>query len=95
MGAKLQPGETVPVQGATGVSGKIAIQVARLLGAGRVNGTGRNGASLQQLSDLGVDAVIDLSQSDEDLLEAFRREAGAAGYQVILDYLWGIPPSFS
>ncbi len=40
--AQLQPGETVLVNGATGVSGKLAVQIARLLGAGRVIGTGRN-----------------------------------------------------
>jgi NADPH:quinone reductase-like Zn-dependent oxidoreductase len=35
--AKLQPGETVLVLGATGAAGKLAIQIAKLLGAGRVN----------------------------------------------------------
>jgi NADPH:quinone reductase-like Zn-dependent oxidoreductase len=88
--AKLQPGETVLVNGATGVSGKLAIQVAKLLGAGRIVGTGRNETSLQLLPELGVDAVIDLRLPDEQLAEAFKREAGA-GYDVILDFLWGRP----
>src|ERR1700760_1849067 len=57
--AKLQPGETVLINGATGVSGRIAIQVAKMLGAGRVIGTGRNARSLELLSKLGADAVID------------------------------------
>jgi NADPH:quinone reductase-like Zn-dependent oxidoreductase len=90
-GAKLQPGETVLVQGATGVSGRLAVQVAKLLGARRVIGTGRYEASLRRLGELGVDAVIDLTQSDESLAEAFLKEAGTTGYQIILDFLWGHP----
>ena len=90
-GSKLEPGETVLVNGATGVAGKLAVQLAKLLGAGRVVGTGRHAASLQQLGELGADAVIDLKQSDEQLAEAFRREAGSTGYQVILDFVWGHP----
>jgi NADPH:quinone reductase-like Zn-dependent oxidoreductase len=89
-GAKLQAGETVLINGATGVSGKLAVQIAKLLGAGRVVGTGRNEKSMQQIRELGADAVIDLKQSDEGLAEAFKREAGE-GYDVILDFLWGHP----
>ncbi len=90
-GAKLQPDEAVLIHGATGFAGKLAIQVARLLGAQRVIGTGRNAAALEKLRELGADAVIDLKQSDEALVEAFKQEAGASGYQVILDFVWGHP----
>jgi NADPH:quinone reductase-like Zn-dependent oxidoreductase len=89
-GAKLQPGETVLINGATGVSGKLAVQIAKLLGAGRVVGTGRNEKSMKQVREFGADAIIDLKQSDEKLNEAFKREAGN-GYDVILDFLWGHP----
>lgn len=89
-GAKLQPGETVLINGATGVSGKLAVQIAKLLGAGRVVGTGRNPQSMQKALELGADVVIDLKQSDEKLAEAFKKEAGN-GYDVILDFLWGHP----
>ncbi len=90
-GAKLQPDEAVLIHGATGFAGKLAIQVARLLGAQRVIGTGRNAAALEKLRELGADAVIVLKQSDEALVEAFKQEAGASGYQVILDFVWGHP----
>lgn len=90
-GAKLQPDETVLINGATGFAGKLAVQVARLLGAKRVIGTGRNVAALHSLRDLGADAIIDLKQPDEQLLAAFQQESGAAGYGVILDFLWGHP----
>jgi NADPH:quinone reductase-like Zn-dependent oxidoreductase len=89
-GAKLQLGETVLINGATGVSGKLAVQIAKLLGAGRVIGTGRNPQSMKKVLELGADAVIDLKQSDEELAEAFKKEAGKA-YDVILDFLWGHP----
>ena len=89
--AKLQPDETVLINGATGFAGKLAVQVVRLLGAKRVIGTGRNAVVLEELRDLGADAVIDLKQPDENVLEAFKQEAGASGYQVILDFLWGHP----
>lgn len=89
-GAKLQPGETVLIQGATGVSGKLAVQIAKMLGAGKVIGTGRNDEVLHQLPALGADAVIDLKLPDGQLIEAFKKEAGT-GYDVILDFIWGHP----
>ncbi len=90
-GAQLQPDETVLIHGATGFAGKLAVQVARLLGAKRIVATGRNDKALRSLADLGADSVIDLKQSDTQLTAAFRREAGGAGYGVILDFLWGHP----
>src|SRR5262249_46458632 len=78
-GAKLEAGDTVLINGATGFAGKLAIQVAKLLGAGRVIGTGRNAESLESLRELGADAVIDLKQSDEQIVDAFKREAGETG----------------
>jgi NADPH:quinone reductase-like Zn-dependent oxidoreductase len=89
-GANLKEGETVLINGATGVSGKLAVQIAKMLGAGRVIGTGRNEESMQQVKEFGADAIIDLKHSDEKLMEDFQREAGD-GYDVILDFLWGHP----
>lgn len=89
-GVNMNPGETVLINGATGVSGKLSIQVARLLGAGRVIGTGRNEESLKRIKELGADAVIDLKQSEEKLIDAFAKEVDT-GIDVILDFLWGYP----
>jgi len=85
--AHLQPGETVLILGATGVAGKLAIQIAKHLGAGRVVAAGRNQHVLETLPDLGADATIALDQPDEQLIAAFRREA----FDVVLDYVWGHP----
>jgi NADPH:quinone reductase-like Zn-dependent oxidoreductase len=87
--AQLAPGETVLILGATGVTGKLAIQMAKLLGAGRVIAAGRNEQVLNTLHDLGADTTIRLGKPDQDLTEAFAREAGDNGFDVIIDYLWG------
>lgn len=89
--AKLGNGETVLVNGATGVTGKIAVQAAKMLGAGRIVGTGRNETSLRLLKDLGADAVINLKLPDEQLLSAYQNEAGEKGYDVVIDLIWGHP----
>ncbi|HMK08297.1 MAG TPA: zinc-binding alcohol dehydrogenase family protein [Anaerolineales bacterium] len=88
--ANLLPAETVLVNGATGVSGRLAVQIARLLGAGRVVGTGRNPQSMKKVLELGADSVIDLMLPDAEVVKAFEQEAGE-GYDVILDFLWGHP----
>ncbi|HEX4544058.1 MAG TPA: zinc-binding alcohol dehydrogenase family protein [Candidatus Acidoferrum sp.] len=89
--ARLAPGETVLVLGATGVTGKLAVQIAKLLGAGRVVAAGRNEKRLRSLVEIGADATIRLDNPDHDVTEAFVHEAGDGGFQVIVDYLWGRP----
>jgi NADPH:quinone reductase-like Zn-dependent oxidoreductase len=89
--AKLAKGEKILIQGATGVTGKLAMQIARQLGAGRVIATGRNLQALQKLRDLGADATIQLNQPEDDLRKAFALEAGEAGFNVVIDYVWGRP----
>jgi len=89
--AKLAQGETVLILGATGVTGKLAVQIAKILGAGRVVAAGRNEQVLSTLHELGADVTIRLDKPDQEVIEAFRREAGEKGFGVIVDYLWGPP----
>jgi NADPH2:quinone reductase len=89
--AQIKRGETALILGATGVAGKLAIQIAKHLGAGRVVAAGRNEQVLRTLNDLGADATIHLDQPDKELTEAFIREAGHRPFDVIIDYLWGHP----
>src|SRR6266404_1185282 len=89
--AKLASGETVLILGATGIAGKLAVRVAKILGAGRVVAAGRNQYVLNSLHELGADATIRLDTLDQELIEAFRREADQKGFDVIIDYLWGRP----
>jgi NADPH:quinone reductase-like Zn-dependent oxidoreductase len=87
--AQLRRGESVLVNGATGVSGRLAVQIARYLGAGKVIATGRNRASLEALPELGADVVISLEQSAAALAKLFQHEM--AEVDIVLDYLWGQP----
>jgi NADPH2:quinone reductase len=84
------PGETVLIQGATGVAGHLAVKVARLLGPGRIVATGRDGAKLRAVRDLGADTVISTAVPDAELAEAYGSARGD-GYDVVLDFLWGRP----
>jgi NADPH:quinone reductase-like Zn-dependent oxidoreductase len=89
--AKFVAGESVTILGATGVAGKLAVQIAKRLGARRVTAAGRNLQALETLKELGADAVISLQQDDASLVAAFRNEYAEAGVDVVLDYLWGHP----
>ena len=83
--AKFKPGETVLVNGATGTSGRLAVRVARHLGARRVVATGRDRAAL---AALGADTAVVLEQDDAALAHAFLGEF-ERGVDIVLDYLWG------
>jgi NADPH:quinone reductase-like Zn-dependent oxidoreductase len=85
--ANLKAGESVLILGATGVAGKLAIQIAKRLGASRVVAAGRDPKSLEQLPSLGADVIIPLHQEHDALVSAFREEP----CDVVLDYLWGRP----
>jgi len=89
--ARLVRGENVLILGATGVTGKLAVKIAKLLGAARVVAAGRNQPALDALYDLGADATISLALPASELSEAFVREAGQPGFQVVIDYVWGPP----
>ena len=89
--AQMKSGETVLVLGATGVVGQVAVQAAKLLGAGRVVAAGRDPAMLDRARELGADATVDLSEVEgEDLVAAFR-EAADGEIDVVHDPLWGAP----
>lgn len=89
--AKLVRGETVLILGATGVTGKLAVQIAKMLGAGRVVAAGRNEQALSTLHEFGADAIIQIDQPGQDLSKSFAQQAGDLGYGVIVDYVWGRP----
>ena len=86
--ARLAPAETVLVNGATGTSGRLAVQIAKHLGAKKIIATGRNAAALQSLKALGADETILLVENADALDGAFKKHF-AGGVDVVLDYLWG------
>jgi NADPH2:quinone reductase len=86
---ELKKGETVLILAASGVLGAIAVQVARLLGAGRIIAGARDEHGLARSKELGADATVDLKQTD-GLTERIR-EASNGQLNLVIDPLWGIP----
>lgn len=87
---RLKPGETVLILGAGGTVGQIAVQAARLLGAGRVVAATRSERGRERASELGADAVVGTDGEADALAEAFREET-EGGADLVLDGLWGAP----
>jgi NADPH:quinone reductase-like Zn-dependent oxidoreductase len=86
--ASVSDGQSVLILGATGIVGRIAIQAAKALGAGRVVGAGRNPAALEELAELGADAVVTLGGGDD---VAALKAQGGDGYDVVIDTVYGTP----
>jgi NADPH:quinone reductase-like Zn-dependent oxidoreductase len=82
-------GQRVLVLGATGNAGRMAVQVARHLGAAHVVAAGRDSARLAELSTHDADATVSLA-GEPDAVAPRLAEAGA-DVDVVLDYLWGPP----
>lgn len=88
--APLAGGENVLVLGATGSVGLVAVQTAKLLGAGRVVAVGRSSAGLERAADHGADATLRLGD-DADLVASFKEAFGGQGPEYVFDALWGEP----
>jgi len=89
--ARLQPGETVLVLGASGGIGSAACQLAKALGAGRVIGGVLGEDNVPVALSSGCDHVIDLG--GEDLRDRLRAEVHAVtdgkGADVVIDPVGG------
>jgi NADPH:quinone reductase len=88
--ARLQPGETVLVLGATGGVGLAALQLAKAFGARVVAGIS-TAAKADLVLQSGADAVVDLSRSNlhDSLREQVHALTEGRGVDVILDPLGG------
>jgi NADPH:quinone reductase-like Zn-dependent oxidoreductase len=87
--AGIKPGETVLINGATGFTGKIAVQVAKHYGAKKIIVTGRNEETLQALLALGADEIISVKQDDEEFISQLKEIHNNTPVDIIIDYLWG------
>ncbi len=82
--ARLSEGEKILVLGASGAVGQLAVQLARILGAGRIVAAARSESGRSLAMALGADAATGLTP--EELTNA-----ADGGYDVVLDMLWGEP----
>ncbi len=84
---RLQPGETILIQGASSGVGLMGMQIAKLKGARLVFGTSTNEARRARLKDFGADIAIDPKKPDwsEDVLKA----TDGKGVNVIIDMVSG------
>ena len=86
---ELRAGQRVMVLGATGNAGRLAVQIARHVGASYVVAVGRDRDRLADLAAHHADATVSLTGSAEGVAEQLA-EAGR-DVDVVLDYLWGQP----
>jgi NADPH2:quinone reductase len=85
---QLGAGETVLVLGASGVAGQVAMQAARVGGAGRVVGAVRSHSSASRARAAGADATVVLGGADD---ATAIRDATGGGADLVVDTLWGDP----
>jgi len=84
----LVEGESVLVLGATGAVGQMAVQLARLRGAGRVVAAGRSPQGLDRARELGADVAVELGDATTD---DGLRDAANGPIDVVVDVVWGRP----
>ena len=87
--ANIKSGETVLINGATGFTGKIAVQMAKHYGAKKIIVTGRNEETLQSLLAIGADQTISIKQTSEQFIEQLKLIHNNTPIDIIIDYLWG------
>ncbi len=88
---KIKTGDVVFFNGATGLTGSLAVQMAKLRGAKRVIVTGRDPIKLQHLKDLGAYLTITTNQPDNSFVKELINAYNQSPFNLILDYLWGHP----
>lgn len=87
--AAITPGKVVLVNGATGVTGKIAVQLAKYYGASKVIATGRNKDSLKSLTGLGADETLSLTQDQDTFVNELKAIHTKTPIDIVIDYIWG------
>ncbi|MDN3584806.1 quinone oxidoreductase family protein [Mucilaginibacter flavus] len=87
--ADIKQGDIVLVNGATGFTGRIAVQIARHYGAAKIIITGRNEESLNDLLSLGADEKISVLQDDDSFKAQLAAIHSTTPIDIIIDYLWG------
>lgn len=87
--AEIQAGDVVLINGATGITGRVAVQIAKHYGAGKVIATGRNRESLNELLSLGADKIVAITEDDIYFQSQLAAIHAQTPVDVVIDYLWG------
>ncbi len=82
--------DTVLVLGVTGMAGLLAAQNARVLGAKRVIGAGRDAQGLACAAEFGATSVTLTGDREHDAAALLAALDGASP-DIVLDFLWGAP----
>jgi NADPH2:quinone reductase len=85
--ARIEPGESVLVHAAAGGVGTLAVQLAKLMGAGTVVGTASNSSKLELVRRLGADAASNYTEAD--WVEQVKNATGGKGADIILEMVGG------
>ncbi|MBP1949395.1 quinone oxidoreductase family protein [Virgibacillus litoralis] len=84
---RLEEGETVLVHAAAGGVGSLAVQLAKLFGAGKVIATASNEEKLAFAKKMGADHAVDYTKDDWEL--EVRELTGGEGVDVALEMVGG------
>ncbi len=87
--ARIQPGETLLVNGASGGTGHLAVKLGKALGA-RVIATGADAGKLAKLAEIGADETVVLGGTDD--AGRIKEASGGTGVDVVFDPVGG--PAF-
>lgn len=84
---KLEPGQSVLIQGASSAVGLMGMQVAKYLGAGLVIGTSTSAERRGRLAEFGADVVIDTKA--EDWVAQVNKVTKGKGVDLLVDFVAG------
>ncbi|WP_119070853.1 quinone oxidoreductase family protein [Rubrobacter indicoceani] len=84
---RMSPGESIVIHAAAGGVGYLAVQMAKLMGAGTVIATASNQEKLNIAGDLGADVLIDYT--GDDWPEKVKTTTGGRGADIILEMVGG------
>lgn len=89
----LSSGDRVLVLGSSGVVGTVALQAARIAGAGAVFGAALEPTAAERAADLGADGFVPLRRDDDVATLAARMRDVVGEVDLVLDPLCGVPAS--
>jgi NADPH2:quinone reductase len=85
--AHLEPGESVVVHAAAGGVGSVAVQLAKVWGAGRVIGTASTPEKRKLAEELGADVTVEADAAN--MTDALREANGGRRVDIVLDMTGG------